>query len=125
MNGEHTHPSAAHRAACPVCNPNKTVPQLNDDYRTEDHLSSTLCPHCKGMGRIPAREGRAYAPGELVSYLAPDRGYYGYDCQPIPAEVLCMSKSGRKARIKFQSKSRLSAGTVIIYVNPAKLEPRI
>ena len=39
MNDKHTHPSAAHRAACPVCNPNKTVPQLNDDYRTEEQES--------------------------------------------------------------------------------------
>lgn len=28
----HSHPSAAHKAACPVCNPDKTVPQLNAAY---------------------------------------------------------------------------------------------
>lgn len=29
---EHSHPSPAHKAACPVCNPDKTVPQLNAAY---------------------------------------------------------------------------------------------
>jgi hypothetical protein len=29
---EHTHPSEAHKAGCPVCNPDKTVPQLNAAY---------------------------------------------------------------------------------------------
>ena len=33
--GEHGHPTTAHRDACPVCNPDKTVPQLNDAYRAE------------------------------------------------------------------------------------------
>lgn len=32
---EHTHPSPAHRAACPVCHPDKTVPELNEAYRQE------------------------------------------------------------------------------------------
>jgi hypothetical protein len=29
---EHTHPSPAHRDACPVCNPDKTVPELSAAY---------------------------------------------------------------------------------------------
>lgn len=29
---EHQHSSPAHRAACPVCNPNKTVPELNHAF---------------------------------------------------------------------------------------------
>jgi len=29
---EHTHPTEAHKAACPVCNPDKTVPELNTAY---------------------------------------------------------------------------------------------
>lgn len=40
---EHTHPSPAHRAACPVCHPDKTVPELNEAYRQEvRYQQSTL-----------------------------------------------------------------------------------
>lgn len=32
-DANHSHPSEAHRAACPVCHPDKTVPELNEAYR--------------------------------------------------------------------------------------------
>jgi hypothetical protein len=30
------HPSESHKAGCPICNPTKTVPQLNDAYRASN-----------------------------------------------------------------------------------------
>jgi len=32
---EHSHLRTAHKAGCPVCNPGKTVPELNEAYRQE------------------------------------------------------------------------------------------
>lgn len=48
----HNHASSAEKAACPVCNPDKTVPQLNDAYRAEVARPSNSnndpfnCPKC-------------------------------------------------------------------------------
>jgi len=38
LQREHNHPSAAHRDACPVCNPDRTVPQLNEAFRHSNEL---------------------------------------------------------------------------------------
>lgn len=40
--GEHGHPTTAHRDACPVCNPDKTVPQLNEAFRSSNELTDAL-----------------------------------------------------------------------------------
>jgi hypothetical protein len=39
---EHKHPSPAHKAACPVCNPGKTVPELNEAYRQETRYQQIM-----------------------------------------------------------------------------------
>lgn len=41
--GEHGHPTTAHRDACPVCNPDKTVPQLNEAFRTSNQAAPQTC----------------------------------------------------------------------------------
>lgn len=41
---EHTHPSVAHRDACPVCNPDNTVPELNEAFRASNEQGPLWIP---------------------------------------------------------------------------------
>jgi len=47
---EHSHPSTAHKAGCPVCNPGKTVPELNEAYRQEVRYQQIMREW--GVGRL-------------------------------------------------------------------------
>lgn len=47
---EHKHPSPARKAGCPVCNPGKTVPELNEAYRQEVRYRQIMREW--GVGRL-------------------------------------------------------------------------
>lgn len=47
---DHTHPSPAHKAGCPVCNPDKTVPELNDAYRASNDLLERAVDFLRSFG---------------------------------------------------------------------------
>jgi hypothetical protein len=63
------HPSEAHKAACPVCNPTKTVPELNLAYvaQCEGGSGGPCCdPDCeKCWPDEPIDDATRYALGAM------------------------------------------------------------
>lgn len=60
-SGQFDHPSAAHKAACPICNPTKTVPELNAAFAasSSNEMSVDQLRAAAALVAIELREARA------------------------------------------------------------------